>query len=788
MKGRNHKIYINKAMAGLNNATTTLIIVSLLLLNLCLHWHLANRHTTSSSTENNDNNDPSSFTAAINTRHPLPSLSSSLSLISSSATPQIAIDDEEEEEEDQEKDQVEPYILGNSSVCAACFRSFGEDGGSCHSKILWHLQQQPSNNSAAASFNDAARLVKDREGGGVCGALCHPDECTALLYHRGDGGGGGRSGVGEAHPQGGHHYRSKYWRFDTVGPAYVHQTTLTLTSIPDTHRMPPARFKDIGTYFTEWYDSTQTNDNHSRATAPTSASTSTPTSLLGMLVEYNPGLVRIPNQMLHHLPKGAVYLLSLRVTPANNCFSESVYANMSRDVWRAIYNTGTNHLGLALLDEELHQMRGYEAVIDLAGNLGLKRGIGPVFMDYRLFVLNEEIYIHANMDTVVVSRLTVTAKGYGTDDDTVRACGDIAREVLDNCWDSQCRLHNLYGGDGLRVTLMHQFNTIWSGGAKGKNYALFAVPDTTTTTPHGPEDVYAEINIFPRHQVQRILPDIYDNIPKKTLFERFWKPGTTKSRRTNIDCLNLRQVHEVGNRTVSDVDAPLASFSTVDAHEHWFPGADAPFKSSAHGGACCVIFTPAELNTGGGTAHTNHHTESLFVGIAHTKVSWKPWYSNANVPQEQKDRVPHTHYVSLFYAFDMYPPFTVRAQSGYFCLGHAPWGEVSNKKDTTTTTTTREYNLHSSLTRNRPLRQNNVVFNCPQISFISSFIEKKKKVDKNNSNSDDDDASSTIIGYGLNDCTGRLVEVRKSEIMRLLNPDPMDMLVFEEDIQTESMV
>ena len=53
------------------------------------------------------------------------------------------------------------------------------------------------------------------------------------------------------------------------------------------------------------------------------------------------------------------------------------------------------------------------------------------------------------------------------------------------------------------------------------------------------------------------------------------------------------------------------------------------------------------------------------------------------------------------------------------------------------------------------------------MSFISSFIEKA------------DDSSKTAIGYGLNDCTGRLVEVDKKDIVRLLYPEPMDM-VFEQ--------
>ena len=51
------------------------------------------------------------------------------------------------------------------------------------------------------------------------------------------------------------------------------------------------------------------------------------------------------------------------------------------------------------------------------------------------------------------------------------------------------------------------------------------------------------------------------------------------------------------------------------------------------------------------------------------------------------------------------------------------------------------------------------------MAFVSSFIEKAG------------DPSRTVIGYGLNDCTGRLVEVTKQEIARLLYPDPMDMIL-----------
>jgi len=204
----------------------------------------------------------------------------------------------------------------------------------------------------------------------------------------------------------------------------------------------------------------------------------------------------------------------------------------------------------------------------------------------------------------------------------------------------------------------------------------------------------------------------------------------------------------------------MPSFFTVDAHEDWFPGEDAPFKEAAHGGACCVLFSADDLNLGG--ARNNHDGDSgLLVGVGHTKVTWKPWYNKKSTTQERKDRLPHTHYVTLFYAFDPKPPFRVRARSGYFCLGHVPLAENENELPPTEGGT---FNPHSILTRNRQLSQNMVTFDCPQMAFVSSFIQKAN------------DPSRTVIGYGLNDCTGRSVEVEKREVVRLLYPDPMDML------------
>ncbi len=608
-----------------------------------------------------------------------------------------------------------PYIL--SPVCGGCFRSKNEGGTQCYdvierTKNKIERVKPNSNSTLIKAAQEVARTHKGCE-------ICDPDKC------------GEHHGVHDI-AQYNHHYYTKYWRFDDSAPRIKSATTLTLKSIPSQFRIPPSRFDNIRQYFIEKFASLKQNN----------------LSGMDFFVEYNPGLVSIPQETKKYLPKEATYLLSLRVTPANNCFPTDAYSDLPKPVWEAVYHTSINHLGLALLDENYQMLPGYDVVIEVDTQVGLKRNSDfrrSTFVDYRLFVLNGEIYLHVNADTVIMTRLILKAQGYG-DDDKIRDKHIIG--------DQPFKLNNLFGGDQLEVTLAHQFNTLWTDqGVHGKNFAIFTVPNATH--PNDPSSIYAEIDITPLHQVQQIQPERFESISLQRVFEHVWKKGTRKRRNLNIDNANRRSMITVGNATKSDI-APLASFSTLD--EHRFPGNSAPFKESAHGGSCCVSFSVNDINMGG--TRNNHH-ESLLVGIAHTKVSWKPWYGKDHIPQKEKDLVPHTHYVSFFYAFDPRPPFQIRARSGYFCLGHAP----ETFDDTLPSEEGGEFNPHSVLTRNRPLLQYNVTFDCPQMHYISTFIEKAG------------DPTSTVIGYGLNDCTPRLVEVEKKEITRLLFPDPMDMVL-----------
>mmetsp|Transcript_34072 Transcript_34072/g.69537 ORF Transcript_34072/g.69537 Transcript_34072/m.69537 type:complete len:861 (-) Transcript_34072:776-3358(-) len=517
-------------------------------------------------------------------------------------------------------------------------------------------------------------------------------------------------------------FDTKYWRFDKAAPKISKSVALVLPSLPEELRIPSRRHEDIEDFLTEKYDAREETDRY-----------------IPFLVEYNPSLVQIPLGLKPSLPHEAAYLTTLRVTPANNCFKEEVYSNLKsnrKEVWDSMMWTSTNHLGLAVLDRHYQMIPGYDAIIDLANEMKMQKtnghfGVEPSFMDYRLATLNGEVYLNINTDTVIITKLMIRSKDFVKYDR--RYYSQIKTKRMFN-------VKPLYGGEKLDITLLHQFNTIWSGGSRGKNYALFTVPNATH--PNAPDSIYAEINVNPYHKVSQIYPDEIEMLKKKDV--------KTRTRRNYmLDGIMQRKVKH-NNATVSN-RAPHASFSTVD--EHWFPGNNAPFEPFspvAHGGACCIELRKSQVLPVGNAMKTFGDHEYLLVGIAHSPVKWKHWYNYHGVPESDKALLPFQHYVSFLYAFEPYPPFNLRARSGYFCLGYPGEDEGT-------------VNPNSVLTFNRKLRQHNETFNCAQIHFVSTLVEK---VDEDN---------TIVIGFGLNDCTSRLVEVSKQEIAKLLFPDPLEM-------------
>ena len=607
-----------------------------------------------------------------------------------------------------------PYVL--SPICGGCNHILSNvtskmyrSGVPCHDHMIRRVKKGTSKDMV-----DAGQIVAEEYP--EC-KLCHPKHCwkeyfTDLSMSV--------TGLDEDNKG----YLTKYWRFDRAAPKILNPTTLVLPSIPKEFRIPPSRFHDIESFLTEKFNAFEHSND---------------TKHVEIFIEYNPGLAHVPNKMKKYLPSNAAYVVAFRVTPANNCFRRDQMKELPQKVWDHTMMSATNLLGLALLDTSYNMLQGYDIVVDIATQLGFQKdGYGttyfgePTFMDYRLFTLNDELYLHANADVTVVTKLDLRSKEFGR-----------------KAQKGEFKIDIVYGQNNLEMILLHQFNAIWSGGDRGKNFALFSIPNSTH--PNEPDSTYAEVEINnPYHQVQQLYLDEYEKIPRKIVKKRIRRNWT-------VDPIMMRRVKSNGNLTDSDKEEPSPSFYTVD--EHFFPGIRPAFRRGGHGGACCVSLSRDEVLAQGDHIKLAHNSwgenDYLLVGVAHTSVIWRRWYSDKHVPDSEKSMIPHTHYVSFFYAFEPRPPFNLRARSGYFCLGFA--GEDGTEGGA--------FNPHSILTVNRKLSQHNETFSCPQIHFVSSFVEKVG------------DSSSSVIGYGINDCTPRIVEVEKKEIARMLFSDPFEMKI-----------
>ena len=345
--------------------------------------------------------------------------------------------------------------------------------------------------------------------------------------------------------------------------------------------------------------------------------------------------IAIPNKMKQYLPSNAVYVLSLRVTPHNFCFGIWLTEALHDDIKQTMHSV--NHLGLALLDANYQIIPDHDVVIDLDRQLGARREhlkTEPAFVDYRLFTLNDELYLHVNSDTVIVTTLrlrsrevmrsknmdimttendpnTIIGPGVVTDDPNIeKILKDFEKDK------KSYTLKNLYGGDNLEVTMLHQFNTIWGDNFYGKNYALFSLPNNDHELP---DRIYAEQSVYPEHTVQQILPDDINHLPKDKRIK--WR----QRRNFKIDHIMQRQIKWVGNATKSDrKDKGLLVPSFFNADEQWFPGGKNPFKEFVHGGACCVSFNiKRDMEMITKVKQEQLHLEgvdTVMVGVGHTLV------------------------------------------------------------------------------------------------------------------------------------------------------------------------
>lgn len=114
------------------------------------------------------------------------------------------------------------------------------------------------------------------------------------------------------------------------------------------------------------------------------------------------------------------------------------------------------------------------------------------------------------------------------------------------------------------------------------------------------------------------------------------------------------------------------------------------------------------------------------------------------MPSSQGDRY---NYLSRLYAFSIEEPYDIIARSGLFCFGFPDL-----KKDAIgrSVGVGNEYN---KLTKVKKLELIGKTYNCPNIHFVDSIIDKAG------------DDSRVVVSLGVNDCVPRFVELSKRDII-----------------------
>ena len=318
----------------------------------------------------------------------------------------------------------------------------------------------------------------------------------------------------------------KYWRYDHIAPEILVSKSYFLPSIPRSRRIPEDQIETADKYFKDLVDAKEK----------------------GMLFEYNPTLVQIPDSMLrylnvksNHIP---TYLASFRVTARSSCFRRNVTDAMDPTHLKEIYKD--SYLGLALLTDDLTMIPETDVVIDLNSELRKRTR----FVDYRLFNVNQKIYLNINPPPVKLTEISISTSPTHEYDESFK------------------KVKNLFG-NGLFVTVHHDLNTIHGKEGTDKNFALFQAKG------HNKDEILAQLRPLDPHIVKQINPK-NTSVLDCAMIKRTDK----ESRLCNSYSVYERELS--GN--ITEDDASIKP-SFMNIHNVVY---DKEVMSKARGGACCV--------------------------------------------------------------------------------------------------------------------------------------------------------------------------------------------------------
>lgn len=495
-------------------------------------------------------------------------------------------------------------ILVSDELCGGCYHAVANPDQNVRCGLLIH---EWMGKQTSLSLTEAAHRI----------ASDYPDTC-------------GRCRPGSCSQQ-----DTLYWRYDAPPMALpvLASSVLQIASVPFQERIPPDSMDKLEAFFAL----------PNRAVPPSR-----------YLFDYNPSIVVLPQPV----EEGeAVYLASFRVSTQQSCFRPQQTKAMYGGSWERKPPI-ENYLGLALLRDDLTVLQ--DVVVDLKGS-----GVFPQAEDFRLFVLNHQVYV-ASFD--YIAPLSITTQP--------RQPLEEGYVPLTNAFPSLLRVS---------VREFPSCPVCHNRPNKkcGKNFNYFS-------TANDNDQQWVEL----------------------------WPTGPHIVQKVDLDrsCSEARKALEEDSLVYSDAGLAPPPPAWYTMEEVWFPRMEPAetLLTRGRGGACCIsIRDPRQPET------------TLLVGTYHTKIpkfgarSGKrlPLWSNGNSTNQQQ--LATNQYLSRWYAFSATPPFAMVAQSGLFCLG-----QPDTQEHPLVQTTLWKKMVLGGDGLNNDESSSSLVLECPRIHFVSGIAEK----------------------------------------------------------------
>ena len=517
--------------------------------------------------------------------------------------------------------------------------------------------------------------------------------------------------------------KPKFLRFDFAAPDIRYASTHFLGSLPETQR-----FSNLQAEYMR-------DSKHRSKSKGKKEFFSKP-----HLHEINPSIVRLPERYKTNpfwkkaLGGDLSYVVSYRVTHETKCFDG--------DEGQPKRTPQTDYLGIAVLSSDLRIV--LDTTVDLKNYYIEGRNMYRFYYnDYRLFLLYGELYLST---TRFVLPLRLELCTFGSSSSNNNNTGGNGTEISMHCGkddrpDNHLEVPPAFGD--YHTTKITNSNSLVGLKISVRNYASCCV---------GAGD-WGEAN-------KNLL--YFEAAGKNNVTKALFYPRHNPHDVRDVD---LRKRCSLAQRRKSEQEQfkeargfqPEPSFHTIESMLYPNKTHDS-FWLADRGSACCTslkrssISVPKAAYEQNYTSHFSYNQsdirddETLLVAIVHPKTH----FPGKKLP---RGVVPNT-YLSRFIAFLPHPPYTIVARSGSFCLGYPDNGldKISSK-----------HNESSPLVYTKMERMvwGEMAFSqdCPRIHFVTGMTD-----------ADNHENESIIISYGVSDCLSRLVEISKSEIIRMLSP------------------